>query len=53
MEDGFILMNLSKHKSWRAHRLQNNNKKREQAHPVCLLAAERYEKVESVSICTE
>ena len=35
-------MNLSKHKSWRAI-------KRDQTHPVCLHAAEKYGKVESVN----
>ena len=42
-------MNLAKHKRWRAHKVLQNNKKREQTRPVCLQAPEKYEKVESVN----
>ena len=50
MEDGFVLMNLSKHKRWRAHRvIAKQQSKGEQTHTVCLHAAEKYEKVASVN----
>ena len=49
MEEGFVLMNLSKHKRWRAHRVIAKQSKREQTHPVFLHAAEKYRKVESVN----
>ena len=51
MEEGFVLMNLSKYKRWRA--LFNSDCKTtntEQTHPVCLHAVEKYtSKVESVN----
>ena len=49
MEEWFILMNLSKCKRWRVllHRvIAKQQLKREQTHPVCLHAVEKYEKVE-------
>ena len=50
MEEGFVLVNLSKHKRWRAHRvIAKQQSKREQTYPVCLHATEKYEKVESVN----
>ena len=52
MEEGFVLMNLSKCKRWRAllHRvIAKQQQKREQTHPVCLHAVEKYEKVESLN----
>ena len=45
-------MNLSKYKRWRAllHRLTvKQQAKREQSHPVCLHAVEKYERVENVN----
>ena len=49
MEEGFVLMNLSKHKRWRAHRvIAKQQSKREQTHPVCLHAAKKYRKLESI-----
>ena len=45
-------MNLSKNKRWRALLhwvITKQQSKREQAHPVCLQAVEKYEKVESVN----
>ena len=45
MEEGFIVMNLSKHKRWRAH----SDCKTIKTYPVCLYAAEKYEKVESLN----
>ena len=45
-------MNLSKYKMQRAllhGAFANQQAKREQSHPVCLHAAEKYEKVENVS----
>ena len=42
MKEGFIIMNLSKHKRWRAH----SDCKTIKTYPVCLYAAEKYEKVE-------
>ena len=42
MEEGFLLMNLSKHKSWRAI-------KKEIRLIVCLHAAEKYGKVENAN----
>ena len=51
MEEGFILMNLSKYKRWRSFLhivIAKQQPKREQTHPVCLHAVEKYEKVESV-----
>ena len=47
MEEGFILMNLSKYKSWRAilHRvIVEQQSKRELTHLVCLLAVGKYER---------
>ena len=52
MEEGFVLMNLSKHKRWRAllHRATvKRQSKREQTHLVYLNAVEKYKKVESVN----
>ena len=50
MEEGFVLMNLSKCRRWRAHRvIAKQQSKREQTHPLYLHAAEKYEKVESVN----
>ena len=50
MEEGFLLMNLSKHKKWRAYRvIAKKQLKREQTYHVCLHATETYEKVESVN----
>ena len=50
MEEGFVLMNLSKHKRWRAHRvIAKQQSKREQTQPVCLHTAEKYKKVERVN----
>ena len=44
MEEGFVLMSLSKHKRWRAHRvIAKQQSKREQTHPVCLHTAEKFE----------
>ena len=35
MEEGFVLMKMSKHKRWRAHRvIAKQQSKREQTHPV-------------------
>ena len=45
MEEGFVIMNLSKHKRWRAH----SDCKTIKTYPVCLYAAEKYEKVESLN----
>ena len=45
-------MNLSKYKKWRAllHRLiVKLQAKREQSHPVCLRAVEKYKRVENVN----
>ena len=45
-------MNLSKYKRWRTllHRvIAKQQSKREQTHPVCLQAAKKYEKMESVN----
>ena len=45
-------MNLSKYKRWRTllHRvIAKQRSKREQTHPVCLQAAKKYEKMESVN----
>ena len=50
MEEGFVFMNLPKHKRWRVHRAIAKQQKREQSHPVCLQAAEKYGKVESLNI---
>ena len=47
MEEGFLLMNLSKHKKWRAYRVIA--KKQLKTYHVCLHATEKYEKVESVN----
>ena len=46
-EGGFVLMNLSKFKRWTAllHRVIVKKQNREQTHPVCLHAVEKYEKV--------
>ena len=44
-------MNLSKYKRWRSFLhivIAKQQSKREQTHPVCLHAVEKYEKVESV-----
>ena len=52
MGEGFILMNLSKYKRWRALLYivtAKQQSKREQTHPVCLHAVEKCEKVESVN----
>ena len=52
MEEGFILMNLSKYKRWRVilHRvIVEQQSKRELTHLVCLLAVGKYEKVESIN----
>ena len=50
MEERFVLMNLSQHKRWRGPRvIAKQQQKREQTHPVCSHAAEKYEKVESVN----
>ena len=52
MKEGFFLIKLSKYKSWRAllHRMiAEQQSKREQTHPVCSPAVEKYEKVESVN----
>ena len=46
MEEGLVLMSLSKHKRWRVHRVIAKQK-REQTHPVSLDTAEMCEKVES------
>ena len=49
-------MNLSKYKRWRAllHRaIAKQQAKREQTHPVCLHAVEKYEKVEIVNTQTD
>ena len=48
MEYGFVLMNLSKHKRWRTNGDCKTAIKKE-THPVCLHAAEMYEKMESVN----
>ena len=43
-------MNLCKHKRWKAHRvIAKQQSKRELTYPVCLHAAEKYEKVESIN----
>ena len=49
-EGGFVLMNLSKFKRWTAllHRVIVKKQNREQTHPVCLHAVEKYEKVEGI-----
>ena len=52
MREGFVLMNLSKYKRWRALLQRGTAKqqsKREQTHPVCLHAVEKCEKVESIN----
>ena len=51
-EGGFVLMNLSKFKRWTAllHRVIVKKQNREQTHPVCLHAVEKYEKVEGIFI---
>ena len=49
MEEGFILMNLSKYKRWRAilqRVIVEQQSKRELTHLVCLLAVGKYKKVE-------
>ena len=49
-EGGFVLMNLYKFKRWTAllHRVIVKKQNREQTHPVCLHAVEKYEKVEGI-----
>ena len=42
MDEGFILMNLSKHKRWRAHTVIAKQQLTEQTHLVCLHTAEKY-----------
>ena len=45
-------MNLSRYKRWRVllHRvIPKQQAKREQTHPVCLHAVEKYEKVENIN----
>ena len=50
LEEEFILMNLCKHKRWKAHRvIAKQQSKRELTYPVCLHAAGKYEKVESIN----
>ena len=52
MEDELVLMNLFKNKRWRALLhwvIAKQQSKKEQAHPVCLQAVEKYEKVDSVN----
>ena len=52
MEYGFVLMNLSKYKRWRAllHRvIAKQQSKREQTHPACFHAVGKYKKVESTN----
>ena len=52
MEEGFVLMNLSKYKRWRAllHRvIAEQQSKRKQTHPACSRAVEKCKKVESVN----
>ena len=52
MEEGFLLMNLSNCKGeeyYYIEWLRNNNKKREQIHPMCLHTVEKYQKVESIN----
>ena len=52
MEKGFVLINLSKYKRWRVllHRvIAKQQSKREQTHPVCSQAAEKYGKLESIN----
>ena len=47
MEEGFVFMNLSKYKRWRAllHRvIAKQQGEIEQTHPVCLHAADKYKK---------
>ena len=44
MEEGFVLINLSKYKSWREslqRGIAKQQSKREQTHPVCLHAVEK------------
>ena len=50
---GFVSMNLSKHKRWRAllHTvIAKQQVKIEQTHPICLHAVEKYKKVENVNM---
>ena len=53
MKEGFVLMNLSRYKRWKAL-LQSDCKaaikKKNKTHPVCLHAVEKYKKVESINI---
>ena len=50
MEEEFVLINLSKRKRWRAHRvIAKQQSKREQTHPGCLHRVEKYEQVEKVN----
>ena len=52
MEGGFVFMNLSKYKRWRAllHKvIAKQQGKIEQTHPMCLQAVDKYEKVENVN----
>ena len=52
MEEGFLLMNLSNCKGEEYYYIEllwNNNKKREQTHPMCLHTVEKYQKVESIN----
>ena len=52
MEEGFVLMNLSKDKRWRAlfHRvIAKQQGKIEQTNPVCLHAVDKYKKGENIN----
>ena len=52
MEEGFVLMNMSKYRRWRAllHRvIAEQQSNREQTHPVCSHKMKKYEKTESVN----
>ena len=52
MEEGFVLMNMSKYKRWRAllHRAITEQRSNiEQTHPVCSHKMKKCEKTESVN----
>ena len=52
MEEGFVLMNMSKYKRWRvlSHRvIAEQQSSREQTHPMCSLEVGKYEQTESVN----
>ena len=52
MEEGFVLMSISKYKRWRvlSHRvITEQQSSREQTHPVCSHEVGKYEQTESVN----